>query len=221
MSLPFNVIRARPQMKDLLDALKKDVFLTLNCHALATIETFDPIAQTVQASLNYQRTVSDDSGAQTNQNLSVMVDMPLISLCGGATSLTFPISQGDQALILFNDRDLSNWANGARSGSVASVRLHSFADGIALVGLNRVSSYDTVRALLSDGTVKLGINPSTHKVALGNGTTLLSILDALVSALNSAATDLQANPITEPAAAAAGIALSAALASIDFGEVLE
>ncbi len=228
--LPFSQNQVLPRLKDLLDQFKRDIFLTFNCHAIATIKAFEyptmlngvsyPHA-TVQASINYTRTVTDQSGVQSQLNYPLLVNLPVVSLCGGTTNLTFPVAVGDQALILFNDRDIDNWFAGARSGQVNSPRLHTFSDGVALVGLNTLSSYDTVRALLSNGIVKLGVNPSTNKVTIANGTSLLSILDLLVAALNSLATGLQANPVLEPAAFASGVALQTSLASIDFGMVLE
>ncbi len=195
MSLPFTNGQPLPRIKDLLDSLKRDIFLTLNCHSLATINEVeyptnlngvDYPRLTVQATLNYSRTVTDADGKQSPLNYPILVNMPVVSLCGGSTNLTMPIAKGDQALILFNDRDLDNWFAGATSGQVNSTRLHSFSDGIALVGLNTLSSYDTVRALLTTGLLSVGINPSNNKVLItndGTSTTLNTLLQNLITAI--------------------------------------
>lgn len=195
MSLPFSTAQPIPRLKDLLDSLKRDIFLTLNCHTIATIQKFeyptnlngtDYPHPTVQATINYARTTTDAQGNQSSLNYPILVNLPVLNLCGGTTALTFPIAIGDQALILFNDRDLDNWFAGARSGQVNSPRLHHFSDGIALVGLNTLSSYDTVRALLTTGLLSVGINPSNNKVLItndGTSTTLNTLLQNLITAI--------------------------------------
>lgn len=191
MQLPFNTFRAAPALKDLLDVMSRDIFLTLNCHALGTVRAVTPPhtspnpyqVTTVTVAVNYQRTVLNTDGSQVPLSYPLIADAPVISLCGGSAALTFPIAIGDQALILFNDRDMDNWMKGATDGQVNSPRLHSFSDAIAIVGLNSMNSVDAVRALLTDGTVKLGINPDNSKVTFTNGTTLLSILQDLIAGI--------------------------------------
>lgn len=183
MSLPFNTLSVWPRQKDLLDLLKRDIFLTLNCHAVATVQSVNTDNVTLTAQMNYCKTISDSSGNQTTQNYQLLADIPIWFPCGGQTSLTMPVAPGDQVLVCFNDRDLDNWIDGARGGQVNSPRLHSFSDGIALVGLNDISGWDAVRALLTDGSAKLGINPNTHKITITNGTSLLSILQTLITGI--------------------------------------
>ena len=183
--LPFNIPQTKPRLKDLLDQLKRDIFLTLNCHAVATVQSVDLDNGVLTAQMNYCKTISDSSGNQTPVNYPIMVDMPIVSLCGGSAYLSFPIAKGDQCLIFFNDRDLDNWFSGARGGQLNSPRLHSFSDGIALAGLNDVVVWDSVRALLSDGNVAVGINPSTHKARVANTSagTLNTLLQNLITAV--------------------------------------
>lgn len=185
MSLPFNQIRTAPGLKDLLDQLKRDIFLTFNCCHVATVQSFDTENGTLNARVNYSKTVSDSQGNQTSVNYPNLIDLPVFALAGGNCALTMPIAPGDQVMVLFNDRDLDNWFQGARSGQLNSPRLHSFSDGIALVGLNDISGWDAVRALLSNGIVKLGINPTSNKVLVSNQSsgTLGSILSELITGI--------------------------------------
>lgn len=207
MSLPYNNIRSMPRLKDLLDQVKRDIFLTLNCHAVATVQTVDFVNSTLTATMNYCKTLTNAQGVQSTQNYNVLADMPVVALCGGAVSLSFPIKQGDQCLVLFNDRDLDNWAEGATSGEVNTPRLHSFSDGIALVGLNDISGWDTVRALLTNGNVAIGINPSSNKARIANtangtlGTALSSLLTSLTTFFTAAGVATTAAQIATAAAA--------------------
>jgi hypothetical protein len=202
-SIPANQASANPGLKDLLDVLHTNVLLSVNCHAVATVNTV-PVTNnnglfTVNATMNYNRTyfIQQQNGTSVQtQNYPMLVDCPLIILGGGFTSLTFPVQPGDQCLILFNDRDLNNWFAGARSGPVASANLHSFSDAIALVGFPTVGNYSSTHAVLSNGNAEVGIlnSPTGSQVRIANDLTTLgtalgsltSILETLFTAMSAA-----------------------------------
>lgn len=226
MTGPLNRLAGDFDLEDLLDLKKKEAKLEINCHAIATVKSVNTTKQILSASINYSRTVTQKQGDQyvpVAQNYPLLLDLPYISFGGGACALTAPIAVGDQCLVMFNDRDIDNWVAGSSSGSPRSNRLHSMADGIALVGLNKVSSFDAVRMLLSNGTVKVGINPSNNKATIKSGsTTLGAVLTTLVTHLTTFATACSAATTVAQVAAAAGT-LSTALGtdSTSIGGLLE
>lgn len=193
--LLLNSTPSDPTLADLLNLLKKEIFLGLNCCHVGTIQQFTASNQTVYATVNYTKTffqLNKATGlyAPVQINYPTLINCPLFVLRGGTTSLTFPITKGDECLLIFNDRDIDNWfANGSTTQPVASSRLHAFNDAFALVGVksapNVLTAYDTVRALLTNGNVSLGINPSNNKVTIKNtasgtlNTTLQNILTQL------------------------------------------
>lgn len=182
-----------PELKDVLDALKKDIMISLNCHAISTIQSFNSSKQTVTATINYQRTyfnTDPNTGQYVRRlvNYPILVDVPVVILGGGKSALTFPIQQGDQALILFNDRSIDNWAAGARSGPVSSSRTHNLADGLALVGLNSISGYDADNVTLDGGAALIQIKNDI--------TNLKTILDDLITAINAMTVSVPFTPGT-------------------------
>lgn len=206
-TIPLNLNVANPTLKDLLDFWKQDVMLSTNCHGIATVKAVSKNANngliTVSATMNYSKTVfvqqQNGSWVSQLQDYPVLVDCPVIVLGGGATALSFPISVGDQCLILFNDRDMNNWFAGAMSGPVASARLHSFADAIALVGFQQLASLDTTHAYLTNGNAQVGVQASKAgslvKIA-NNGTTLNTLLQQLVSNVKDLVTATAAITVT-------------------------
>lgn len=191
---------ANPGLKDLLDVMKTNTLINTNCHAVATVQSFSQGVvngipnglYTVNATINYSRTYwvkqADGTYLPQQQSYPTLVDCPVIVLGGGSTFLSFPIKEGDQCLILFNDRDLNNWFAGARSGPVATARLHAFADAIALVGFNPVNNFDSGHALLSNGNAEVGVpaDPGTGLVRIANSsTTLYTLLSDLITAINA------------------------------------
>lgn len=189
---PLNRIPEDPTLRDLLDQVKKEVFLSLNCHAIATVQSVSYTDQTLTATIDYSQTFYKRPGntgpyVPTLVPYPVLLDCPFISLGGGNGALTFPIKEGDQCLILFNDRDLDNWFSGATSGPVATPRLHSLSDGIALVGLNDLTDYDGTRVVLKNGDTMIGLGDSLIKIE--NATqNLNSLLQSLISTISGLTT---------------------------------
>lgn len=188
MAAPLNKIATDYDIDDLNNLLMKQIMLSLNCHAIATIKSFDSVKRTVSAKIIYNKTFykSEADGTRNPYYVEypILLDCPVIILGGGASSLTFPISAGDTCLMLFNDRDIDNWVAGANSGPPATGRLHSLSDGIALVGFITPSAYDTNRAVLRNGPTYVGVSSTKVKIANGN-TTLNAVLQDLVTAIKN------------------------------------
>lgn len=192
-----------PSLKDVLDAHKKDIFFTLNTHAIATIESFDPENQTCVAKINYDKMlfVRDSAGVYkpTAVKYPILTDVPVVFLNGGKAGLTMPVKKGDQALIVFNDRDFSNWNEGANSGFVASLRMHSLSDGIAIVGLHRktakISGFDSENPNLYND--KAGVKVTPQKVKVYNDVNSLGpLLQELITDIKNLVTATAAITVT-------------------------
>lgn len=205
---PRNRAKYTPSLADLLNLKMRETLLNLNCHAIATVESFDETDMTVQASLVYKRVIlntdANGTASESLQDYPLLVDCPAIIMQGGEGSLTFPISQGDTCLILFNDRDIDQWFfTGQTAQAPATDRLHSFSDGIALVGLRPATApildYDTTRASLNFGTTRVAVGPAGVLITADptDTITLGTILNTLLSAIAASTT------VAEIAAAAA------------------
>lgn len=212
-------ITTEPTLKDLLDIHKKDILLSLNCHALATIQSANFNDKTVTATVNYSKTYFEKdptTGEQVPklQDYPILVDVPFLIIGGGGAGVTFPIKQGDECLILFNDRDIDNWFAGATSGPVATARFHSFSDGLALVGFNFDVSIDPNFATLFNG--ETGVAVSTDLVKIYNATTTLNtLLQQILTQLETLANTVSVpgNPLN-PAVATALVSLATDLGGL-------
>lgn len=199
-TLAQNLIPSNPGLKDLLDLFRKDLLLSLNCHHIGTVQSFNALTQTATATLNYKKTFFK-ADALTGQysphslDYPILLDCPVIVLGGAAGALTFPITTGDECLVLFNDRDLDNWFAGSPGGPVATPRLHSFSDGIILVGLRSsphvLLNYDAVRTVLRNGTAQVGVGLDTVKIA-NSLYTLNGLLQELITEVKTLVTQTAA-----------------------------
>lgn len=232
-----------PQLFDLLQLLRKDIFLSLNCHAIAEVEQFFPSEQTATVTLKYKQTYfqqnADQSFTAKLVDYPTLVKCPVIIYGGGGGALTFPIQKGDQALVLFNDRDIDAWYAGKAMGPPASNRLHSFSDALILIGPrptpSRIAGYDTDRALLKYKDARIGVGKSAKLVLIANEDgSLYPLLEALIdqlkdltSAVNDLVTQTAAISVTgvlvggaasgPPANAAAITAIATQLSAVTSG----
>ena len=210
--IPFNFIPTEPTLTDALDLHKKDIFLELVAHHVGVIQSFNFINQTATATIAYPKTyfqLNSITGVYQPYQVSypTMLDCPVIFLGGGTnTSLTFPVAKNQECLVLFNDRDFSNWFAGGAGAPVATPRSHSYSDGIILAGLrssgNVLSNFDLVRALLKGGSAVMGVNPATGKVLISNTTptgsagvytypsTLNTLIGTLITAIKGLSIDI-------------------------------
>lgn len=158
-----NLLPSDPLLADALDLHRKSIMLGLNCHAIGTIQTFDPTTQTATVTVNYVRTYLEFN-TEVQQYVSVgesyppLLDCPVGCLGGGPAVLEFPITTGDECLIFVNDRDIDTWMQGVIGAPVNTPRMHSFSDCLVLVGFRSQANakalgvqYDMSRAVLRGG----------------------------------------------------------------------
>lgn len=193
-----------PTLADLLNLFRKQLMLDFNCHHVGTIQSFDPAKQTCRATINYKKTFFQQNPKTKTYDAvlvdyPILIDCPVIVLGGGSSALTFPIAQGDECLLLFNDRDIDNWFQSGQTGPVATPRLHSFSDGIALVGLRSavkvLQNYDSSRAVLRNGNALVGVGASLVKIA-NNQYTLNGLLQELITEVKTLVTATAAITVT-------------------------
>lgn len=136
-----------PTLRDLLNAHRDEIFASFNCHQTGTIVSFDATKQTAKVQLNVQRTVYNKLQTSQEQpttptviNYPVLVDVPVFFLTGGNARITMPVAAGDTCLVLFNDRDLDPWFTTGAQAQPNTSRMHSLADGLALVGFRSMAN---------------------------------------------------------------------------------
>lgn len=188
---------------DVLNSLKRDILINLNCHHIGTIQSFDTAKQTVEASLNYKRTFFRPNAigvvSPVLEDYPVIIDAPVIILGGGNGLLTFPIQKGDECILLFNDRDIDNWFSGSSTSGVASPRLHAFTDAIALIGPRSLSniitnySSESVDLRTKSGNVKVSIFENKIVATVDENSKLEVFEDKLLATIGNPPTTFEIN----------------------------
>ena len=136
MPLNNNLFSTKINLGHVLDSLKDNINYNLNCVKVATVESFNPDDLTVCCKVANKRLRNIQAdGSQ------ILQDYPLIYakvhyLGWGDVGATFPITQGMEGILLFNDRELETWFLTGQSGRLAYERSHSLSDAIFICGIH-------------------------------------------------------------------------------------
>lgn len=113
------------------------------------IETFDPVTQTASVQPAIMRIFSTDDGEKvitTPAALPLLINVPVQYPRGGGFSLTFPVSPGDECLLVFSERALDSWHQFGGVQRPSQRRFHHLSDATAFVGLSsaprKIGSYN-------------------------------------------------------------------------------
>ena len=106
-------------------ALKKDIFSSLHCALPGIVQSYDANTQTVSV-LPVLRNREITPPAIQN--------VPVFFPGTKSSGVTWPVSAGDECLVVFADMDIDRWFETGEAGETASGRRHDLSDAFAFVG---------------------------------------------------------------------------------------
>lgn len=113
-----------------------DIISKLYCALPAIVESVNFENQTLEASPVTIMKRTNDTGMVTDFKLPLLVDVPFQCYKGGDYSITVPVKQGDECLIIFTDVDFSAWfQNGGFNYAEHSFQ-HAYSNAMAIVGFS-------------------------------------------------------------------------------------
>ena len=107
-----------------IQALKQEISSSLHCALPGIVESFDASAQTACVRPALKR---------IGLVLPVLRDVPVFFPGNRAGAVTWPVSAGDECLLVFADTEIDRWFEG-KDAEPASGRTHSLSDAFAFVG---------------------------------------------------------------------------------------
>lgn len=185
-------INPRKTLHQLLDKLKDNISSYTNCIKIGQIESFNSANQTAIVSIQHKKSRKDSYGNRVLTDYPVLAEVPVVVLGGGNSRITFPISKGDQCLVLFNDFELDQWWASNEPRPSEFRREHDISDGIALVGVhslvNLIQGYSNYVDLhySDDSNIIIGDTVEVNNSAINlNGMTTADDLHSKTGATGS------------------------------------
>lgn len=142
------------------------------------IQSFDPDAVTAVIQPAIKGVEHDTSGAEISVNLPLLVDVPVVFPRGGGCTLTFPVTAGDECLVIFADRCIDFWWQSGGIQEPVDGRMHELSDAFCIVGpqsqAKKISGISTTAAQLrtDDGTafIEVAAGGDITATTTGNAT---------------------------------------------------
>jgi hypothetical protein len=183
----------------------------------------DGITAVVQPAIKAQ--VRSPDGSMQWVALPLLLDCPVVFPRGGSCTLTFPVAENDECLVVFASRCIDAWWSAGGVQVQSEFRMHDLSDGFAIPGpysqATKISNVSTTAAQLrsNDGEAYLQLNPTSHEIdivtpgnwsaTIGGATNINVTGNANISAANVAVTATGTASVTAPS-----ISLGAAAQSL-------
>ena len=135
------------------------------------IQEFDPVRMvcTVQPAIN--GIIRTPEGNYEPIQMPLLLDCPVVFQGGGGVTMTFPITEGDECLVVFGSRCIDSWWQQGGVQGQAELRMHDLSDGFVLAGVRsqpRAFDVDTSSAQLrsDDGSTLIKLDPTAQTIVL-------------------------------------------------------
>lgn len=123
-----------PDFHEALKAAMEDSQANLWTALPGIVESFNAEEGTCKIQPTIQAQVRDRLGKTSWVTMPLLLDVPVIFPQGGAFAVTFPIAQGDEALVVFSSRCIDAWWQQSGIQPQVRLRMHDLSDGFAIVG---------------------------------------------------------------------------------------
>lgn len=152
----------------------------------ATVAKFNAGAVTVEAQPTIKAQIRQPNGTWVDTQMPLCVDCPIVYPGGGGFVFTFPLTQGDEGVLVFASRCIDAWWQQGGIQKQAELRMHDLSDGFFFPsggmsqphipgGLNM----DSAELRTKDGMSVIQLQSGFAKISMNNGQTELNVNNAL------------------------------------------
>ena len=168
-----------------------DVLIATNEY-VQTLMDSSPGFETTDASGNPEFVKNPNAGKFTpitrSLPLPLLTKIPLAFYTGGGWSLTLPIQQGDEVLVVFTDNDPSVWwqNGGAGNNPTTTEQKHGLSNAVALLGFRStqrgLANYSADSAQLRSDDGQTVIDLKSGQITITGTTVNVNCTDATITA---------------------------------------
>lgn len=116
----------------LYENIIKKVNFNLRCCIPGVIQQYDPKTNTASIQPAIREEIVNEDNTVSYLNLPMLINVPVLIPGGSSCGITFPLSNGDECLVLFSDLSIDNfWLKGNVQNPI-EVRRHDLSDGLAI-----------------------------------------------------------------------------------------
>ena len=132
------------------------------CCIPCIVQSYNSANNTVEAQPAIRERVINEDGSIQYANLPLLINVPVVFPSAGKISITFPLSRGDECLVIFSDLAIDNFWLKSGVQNPVEVRRHDLSDGIAIPSKFSKVNKPTVGSGLTikNGTTTINVGSS-------------------------------------------------------------
>lgn len=131
----------KPDLIQTLNSVINKMGTELNCVRIGIVQEFYPDEQTALVQIASKRVLKTNAdGTQTVRDYAPLK----AKVCYCCPFITFPLKQGDEVLLLFNDREIESWYINGQANLQKYPRMHDLTDSIAIAGMRSLPHLITI-----------------------------------------------------------------------------
>ncbi|SXK95417.1 Gp138 family membrane-puncturing spike protein [Klebsiella pneumoniae] len=162
------------ELQETLERVKDKSVANARTALPGVILSFDPDTVTCSVSLcskSSKPVPYEDISKTESMDFPLLVDLPVVFPRGGGVTLTFPLAEGDECLVVFSDRCIDFWWQNGGVQELVDWRSHDLSDAFVIPGpqsqAKKISGISTsaVELRSDDGSVKLSLNPASGAIS--------------------------------------------------------
>lgn len=129
----------------------------------------------------------DNDGNKATKDYPLLVDVPVVFPRGGGCTLTFPVKEGDECLVIFADRCIDFWWQSGGIQEPVDGRMHDLSDASCIVGpqsqAKKISGISTTAAQLrtDDGSAFIELAAGGDITATTTGNTTINAPEIILN----------------------------------------
>jgi|WetSurMetagenome_2_1015567.scaffolds.fasta_scaffold00191_15 phage baseplate assembly protein gpV len=124
--------------------------------------------QTANVQPAVQAKVRNQNGGWDDATLPMCINCPIVFPGGGGFQLTFPLSEGDEGLIVFAQRCIDSWWQSGGVQPQAEMRMHDISDGFFIPAMLSQAKAPSTAASTSTVQLRDATGATYIEVAAGN-----------------------------------------------------
>ena len=133
--MPFTMEQRVPSIAENNRNFADKINFDLRVASPAIVKSFDADKQTITAQITIKERVVIN-GLITVQKIPVLLDVPIFMPRAGGYTITMPVKEDDECLIIFGDTCIDSWyKSGGEENEQNKTRRHNLSDGFALIGV--------------------------------------------------------------------------------------
>lgn len=146
------------------------------------VQSFDPERQTAQVQPAIKRIYTTAGPV----DLPMCLDVPVHFPHGGDFYITWPVTEGDECLLIFSERCIDRWFVQGNTQEPDEYRMHDMSDGFALVGFNSLPKViedfqtDGIDIRNKDRSAFAKVADDLIEMNLNDGETLIEMTPGLI-----------------------------------------